>query len=325
MGAGPARASDRDVGGGSYAGPMSSTPASTEPESPPITDAQAATESVEGPRSGLSLSPSRAGDFMTCPLLYRFRVVDRLPEPPSPAATRGTVVHAVLEDLFELSASERTLDAAKGLVPQAWAAVLSADDDLRAMFADDDGTLATEWLNGTDDLLATYFGLEDPRRLEPAHRELELSVTLADGLLLRGIVDRLDVAPDGAMRVVDYKTGKAPRVDFEQKALFQMRFYALALWRSEGVIPRLLQLMYLADGQVMRYEPDEADLRAMERKLAALADAIGRSSASGDWRPRPSRLCDWCSHRDLCPAWGGTPPELPAAPLPPSEKAQSSA
>jgi len=33
-----------------------------------------------------SLSPSRASDFKTCPLLYRFRSIDRLPEPPSPAA-----------------------------------------------------------------------------------------------------------------------------------------------------------------------------------------------------------------------------------------------
>ncbi|HET6187434.1 MAG TPA: recombinase RecB, partial [Trebonia sp.] len=30
-----------------------------------------------------TLSPSRAGDFMTCPLLYRFRVIDKIPEPPT--------------------------------------------------------------------------------------------------------------------------------------------------------------------------------------------------------------------------------------------------
>jgi putative RecB family exonuclease len=248
---------------------------------------------------------------MTCPLLYRFRVVDRLPEPPSPAATRGTLVHAVLEQLFDLPAAGRTLQAATSLVPDAWAQLLGADEELAEFFADDDGTRAGEWLEGTEQLLATYFSLEDPRRLEPADRELEISVTLDDGLVLRGIVDRLDIATDGAMRVVDYKTGKAPRVDFEQKALFQMRFYALALWRSRGVVPRLLQLMYLTDGQVMRYEPDEPDLLAMERKVAALAAAISRASTTGDWRPRPSRLCDWCAHRELCPAWGGTPPDLP--------------
>ena len=270
----------------------------------------------------VSLSPSRAGDFMTCPLLYRFRVIDRLPEEPSPAATRGTLVHSVLEQLFDLPAGTRTLEAATALVPEAWAALLTEDEQLAELFADDDGTLAAEWLSGCEQLLATYFSLENPARLEPADRELEISVTLADGLVLRGIVDRLDVAPNGAMRVVDYKTGKSPRIDFEQKAMFQMRFYALALWRLHGTVPALLQLMYLTDGQVIRYEPDERDLVAMERKLGALAAAISRAMTSGDWRPSPSRLCDWCSHRDLCPAWGGTPPDLPE-PAPPTPSTSS--
>ena len=65
-----------------------------------------------------SLSPSRASDFMTCPLLYRFRVIDRLPERPSRAATRGTLVHAVLETLFDLPADERTLPGPAALLPR---------------------------------------------------------------------------------------------------------------------------------------------------------------------------------------------------------------
>jgi putative RecB family exonuclease len=296
------------VSGSSYAAAMTTFDVAAEPPLDPAGD-----ELPEKPQVSLvSLSPSRAGDFMRCPLLYRFRVIDRLPEPPSPAATRGTLVHAVLEQLFELPAAARTVEAARSLVPESWAELLASDEDLGELFVDDDGTMADEWLNGTERLLDTYFSLEDPRRLEPADRELEISVRLADGLVLRGIVDRLDVAPDGAMRVVDYKTGKAPRIDFEQKAMFQMRFYALALWRARGVVPQLLQLMYLTDGQVMRYEPDERDLLAMERKLKALAAAITRAATSGDWRPSPSKLCDWCAHRAICPAWGGTPPELPA-------------
>jgi putative RecB family exonuclease len=252
---------------------------------------------------------------MTCPLLYRFRVVDRLPEPPSQAATRGTLVHAVLEDLFDLPRRDRSLEAATALVPAAWQRVLAEDHELSELFADDDGTLASEWLDGSEALLATYFDLEDPSRIEPAERELDIRVELDDGLVLRGYVDRLDVAPDGAMRVVDYKTGRSPGVGFEQKALFQMRFYALALWRLKGLVPRLLQLLYLGDGQVVGYEPDETDLLATERKIRALSAAIRRAHETGEWRESPSRLCDWCAHRSLCPAWGGTPPPLPP-PLP---------
>ncbi len=50
---------------------------------------------------------------MTCPLLYRFRVIDRLPERPSMDAVRGSVVHKVLEELFDLPAVERTPDRAR--------------------------------------------------------------------------------------------------------------------------------------------------------------------------------------------------------------------
>ena len=129
------------------------------------------------------------------------------------------------------------------------------------------------------------------------------------------------VAPDGRifvcqqtgqLRVVDYKTGKPPAVGFEAKAMFQMRFYALALWRMRGEVPSLLQLMYLATGAVLRYEPDEHDLLAMERKVQALWQAIDRAMTTGDWRATPSALCQWCAHQALCPAWGGTPPPLPA-------------
>ena len=90
-----------------------------------------------------------------------------------------------------------------------------------------------------------------------------------------------------------------------------MRFYALVLWRTTGVVPTLLQLMYLGDREVLRYEPDEADLLATERKLRALWAAIERATRERDFRPSPSRLCGWCDHQALCPAFGGTPPPWP--------------
>ncbi len=256
-----------------------------------------------------SLSPSRAGDFMTCPLLFRFRTIDRLPQAPSPAATRGTVVHAVLERLFDLPAAERTVEAAGGLLGPEWERLRESEPETAGMFPDE-GSLAT-WLASARELLAGYFCLEDPRRLEPAHREEHVQVVLPGGLRLRGIVDRVDIAPGGAVRVVDYKTGRAPREAYEGRALFQMKFYALVLWRTTGVVPTLLQLMYLGDREVLRYSPGESDLLATERKLLALWSAIERATRARDFRPSPSRLCDWCDHQTLCPSFGGTPPPFP--------------
>ena len=181
-----------------------------------------------------------------------------------------------------------------------------------------------EFLSAARGLLDRYFQLEDPTRLEPAEREMYVECVLDSGLMLRGYVDRLDEAPDGALRVVDYKTGKAPGPGYEQRAMFQMRFYALVLWRLRGLVPRLLQLVYLGSGDVLRYAPDEADLRATERKLEAVWKAIDRARTTGDWKASPSRLCDWCDHKVRCPAWGGTPPPLPAPDVPEAGHANGS-
>ncbi|MBO0844528.1 MAG: PD-(D/E)XK nuclease family protein [Nocardioides sp.] len=257
-----------------------------------------------------ALSPSRASDFMSCPLVYRFRTIDRLPEEPSADALRGTLVHKVLEDLFDLPSTARTPDRARDLLVPTWEALLEAEPELAAFFTDEGPDIA-EWLASCRMVLDRYFTLEDPRRLEPAERELYVEALLDSHLLLRGFVDRLDIAPDGAIRVVDYKTGRSPGEMFEAKALFQMKFYALVIWRTRGVVPAMLQLVYLGNAEMLRYVPDEHDLLATERKVEAIWRAIRIAEESGDWRPRRSRLCEWCSFRALCPEFGGTPPPLP--------------
>jgi putative RecB family exonuclease len=257
-----------------------------------------------------ALSPSRASDFMSCPLLYRYRTIDRLPEEPSADALRGTLVHKVLEDLFDLPAGTRTPEEARDLLVPTWDALLEAEPGLAELFSGE-GPDVAEWLASCRVVLDRYFTLEDPRRLEPAERELYVEALLDSRLLLRGFVDRLDIAPDGAIRVVDYKTGRSPGEMFEAKALFQMKFYALVIWRTRGVVPAMLQLVYLGNAEMLRYVPDEHDLLATERKVEAIWRAIRTAEEAGDWRPRRSKLCDWCSFQALCPEFGGTPPPLP--------------
>jgi putative RecB family exonuclease len=286
---------------------MSTThPAPVSAESP----AERRSTPVDGVDVLGALSPSRASDFMSCPLLYRYRTIDRLPEEPSADALRGTLVHKVLEDLFDLPSPERTPHQARDLLVPTWDSLLEAEPSLAELFTDEGPDIA-EWLASCRSVLDRYFTLEDPRRLEPAERELYVEALLDSRLLLRGFVDRLDIAPDGAIRVVDYKTGRSPGEMFEAKALFQMKFYALVIWRTRGVVPAMLQLVYLGNAEMLRYVPDEADLLATERKVEAIWKAIVRAQESGDWRPHRSRLCDWCSFQALCPEFGGTPPPLP--------------
>ncbi|WP_223291099.1 RecB family exonuclease [Streptomyces avicenniae] len=276
-----------------------------------------------------SLSPSRAADFMQCPLLYRFRVIDKLPEEPSAAATRGTVVHAVLERVFDAPAGQRAIPRARAMVAREWERLLARRPELTALFAAEgdggqgeggagggsaggmDAARLAEWLTSAEELVERWFSLEDPTRLEPAERELFVETRLESGLRLRGVIDRVDVAPTGEVRIVDYKTGKAPGPRYTDGALFQMKFYALVLWRLRGAVPKRLQLVYLGSGDILTYDPEEADLRGVERKLVALWHAIRQATETGDWRPSRSKLCGWCDHQARCPEFGGTPPPYP--------------
>lgn len=267
-----------------------------------------------------ALSPSRAGDFKQCPLLYRFRAVDRIPETPSVAQVRGTVVHAALEQLYALPAAERTRERAAELVGPAWQRVLAESPELTGVF---EAAELPGLLDAAGELVARYFTLEDPTAFDPESCELRVETELADGVLLRGFVDRVDVAPTGELRVVDYKTGASPREVGEARALFQMKFYAVVLWRTRGVVPHQLRLIYLKDGQVLTYAPDAAELERFERTLSAIWTAILAAGATGDFRPSPSRLCDWCDHKVRCPAFGGTPPPYPGWPSVPSAGEQS--
>ncbi len=241
---------------------------------------------VDGEHVLASLSPSRASDFRTCPLLYRLRTIDHLPETPSPDALRGTVVHKVLEDLFDLPAAERTPEQAESMVQDAWQFVLDAEPEAAPSLvrrATDEGPEITAWLASCRESLRAYFALEDPTRLEPAERELYVETLLDSRLLLRGFVDRIDVAPDGAIRVVDYKTGRSPGVGFEGRALFQMRFYALVIWRTRGVVPATV-----AAG-LPRRRPD-GQLRARRARPARDRAARRGDLARDRARPRHRRV-----------------------------------
>ncbi|BFU44208.1 RecB family exonuclease [Krasilnikovia sp. MM14-A1004] len=267
--------------------------------------------------TGPSLSPSRAADFKTCPLLFRFRTIDRLPEQPSADQLRGTLVHAVLERLFDLPAAQRTPDAAAALVTPEWQRLVTEEPALADLFTatgspmPDEADLLSDFLAGAGALLDGYFAVEDPQRLEPAERESLISTLVDDELLIRGYIDRLDISPAGDLRVVDYKTGGAPREAFEGRALFQLKFYALVLWRTRGLVPKVLRLLYLKDAEVCDYRPDAEELERFERTLVALSQAIERAKRDRDFRPKPSRLCGWCRHQQLCPEFGGTPPPYP--------------
>jgi len=245
----------------------------------------------------LRLSPSRINDFLNCPQLYKYRAIDLLPEPPSLEAERGKLIHSVLEDLFELPASERNLQSATEILPERWQRALQENQELQSLVTDE-----KEWLDRAQALLTNYFSIEKPHTFESTYREIHLEQDLTDEIYLHGYVDRIDIAPTGEVRIVDYKTGKSPRAGYEEKALFQLRVYALLYWKNHGVLPTLLQLLYLGDSQVIKSGISEIQLEATDRKLRNIGDEILFAISEEFFPPKKSKLCDWCYFKSICPA-----------------------
>ena len=247
----------------------------------------------------LRLSPSSARDFKSCPQLFKYRAIDRLPEPVSAGIARGSLVHAVLERLFSEAPEVRTPRRAGELLDALWNEVRFQPEVRPADLVEDDEDAL---LADTRRLLGNYFRVEDPKALQASRLEWWVEYELAD-VRLRGIIDRVEEAPDGSWILTDYKTGRVPGMQRELAAFFGLRFYALVCWRAFGVLPREIRLVYLADPAVLSLNPDQRMLDGFERQMIALGRAIRRAIDTGDWRPSPSPLCMSCPFHDRCPAW----------------------
>ncbi|WP_423891966.1 RecB family exonuclease [Corynebacterium argentoratense] len=258
-------------------------------------------------RAPLALSPSRCGDYLQCPLLFRFRALDRLPEPKTVAQVKGTLVHAVLEEMHKLPREQRLYPAAVKQLKPTWADMCAKDKDLLELVPEEE---LYDFLVECRSLLRGYFEMENPQGFDAYATEMYVDTVLPNGVPVRGFIDRVDVAPTGQVRVVDYKTGKKPLPRYSDQAKFQMRFYALVYWRLYGRIPDQLRLMYLKVMDSMFLAPSKEELEYFERDLADLWAKIQADIEAGQFKTKTSKLCGWCPHQILCPEFGGTPPEF---------------
>lgn len=256
----------------------------------------------------IRLSPSRASDYKTCPQLFKYRAVDRLPEPASIYSTKGTMIHAALEQLYMMQPEERTLKSAHAHMLQVWEN-LKADEQYDALQLDPEEE--AQWLEHGMGLLDNYFQVEDPSAVAP--HEMEWWVEHhTESVMLRGIIDRVEVAPDGGWILSDYKTGRSPSESYALGSFFGLKFYALVCWRTFGKMPALLRLIHLREPEIITLVPTQQMLTGLEKQLHALAQAIQRAHDRDDWRPRVGPLCNWCPHKSICPAFEAAPD--PAAP-----------
>ena len=252
----------------------------------------------------VALSPSRTSDYKTCPQLFKYRAIDHLPEPEDPASARGTLVHLILQQLLGNDLQARSFEDIEKILEVSWETLRAEAAEAGMVFSESE---EAAWLEEVRTLLRNYLSIEDPAGVT-AH-ELEWWVEHDTGdLLLRGVIDRVEVDSDGRWTISDYKTGRSPSDTYALGAFFGLKFYALVCWRAFGQLPAKLRLVHLREPEVLTLVPTEQMLLGLERQLNAIAAAIRKAIEKDDFRPRPSYACAWCPHQAICPAFAETDP-----------------
>ena len=262
-----------------------------------------------------SLSPSKVSAFTDCALSFRFSAIDKIPQPPTVATVKGTLVHSALERLLALEASDRTVEAAVACLADASAQLGDDPEWVELNLSADDQVVC---FRDADVLVHKYFEIEDPQVIEPIglelHVEHQLQVTNGSHITLRGIIDRLERDANGQLIVSDYKTGKAPAAGYQQSRLTGVHIYAYLCEQIYGERPAKVQLLFLGGSPtIVETTPTEQSTRQIERKVTSIWSAIETACERDDFRPKKSPLCSWCAYKQWCPAFGGDPDVVRAA------------
>jgi putative RecB family exonuclease len=248
-----------------------------------------------------SLSPSRLSDFQTCPRRYQYASIERIPQPASYATAKGRFAHYVFEQLFNLAPAERTVERARQFVPAAVAEILT--EDVRTDIAMDDAMM-NKLLHETEQIITTYFQMEDPTTVTSEGVELRLGATV-DGAPLFGILDRLDRDEDGSLTIVDYKTGGLPNRNYDSQTFANAELYAALCEAELGEKPTKIRLMYVAKGESIERNVTDVVVKARSQSAATAWQKINQFYVDGEFPAKPSvNACRFCSYKNLCRANG---------------------
>ncbi len=244
----------------------------------------------------MRLSYSTLDTYQNCPLKYKFREIDKIPEPKSKEAVFGTLIHAVLKYIHTPALLSPTVEQALDYFAKGWnSAVYENELEERAAFTQG-VTIIQNYLARTKPVDYTIIDLE-------SRFAIEIGDEKTGKHIVSGVIDRIDKTAEG-YEIIDYKTTrKMPSQDKVDNDL-QLSIYLKAfLDRYPKEVDHLDQitvsLYYLKHGVKLSSKRTKEQLAEIEQKFLDTIKAIEEKK----FEPILSPLCDWCGYQKICPFW----------------------
>ena len=252
------------------------------------------TESIPADSSTLSLSSTKIDTYNSCPMKYRLKYVDKVPEQRTRATGEfGSIIHTVLEEFHGLEKEEQTKDALFALLEKHW-----REDSFEYRQRHE------EFKKQGEELLTDYFEFVQQNPPNVVGREKPFSYIMDDiNVKISGMIDRIDDA-GGVLDIVDYKTSRKKE---KAEKNIQMALYTEAILND--AVPDIsgepgkasLHFLRFGDDPLSSHSFSEDELEEYREKISDVADGIRSGSfetKKGDFN------CKYCDYKDfLCPAW----------------------
>ncbi len=251
--------------------------------------------------------------FDKCKKQYYFNYLDKEIAPikkelkkPRDYKTKGSAVHDAITLFYYLPEKERTFKNLKECLKKAWFSEKNPDKKppLGELGGFSDLNHERKTYKESLELLGNFFKMSDSNpslfllpteKIKDSFCDYEdLITSLNNNFSISGKFDRIDKLEDNSLKIIDFKTSK------NNQDFFQLKFYKLLAELNFKKKVKKVAFYYLRNKKIKKF--DVSDTGKQKIKKGVLSK-IRKIKSSKKFPPQPSRLCDYCDFREVCPVF----------------------